>query len=300
MFGSVRTFAAGDRKTIKFFDENGRQIKIITAETGKKIILPGKVSAKGTTMLGWSSEQGETVDPEYKVGEVMQVFTSKRLYAVVFNRGREPDLKSSQINRQRAEALKHFDRIIFVGDSRIYNMQKALNYEFGDAVTNKVYFVAESQMGLSWFKTEGLRQLNRLVKKNTAVIFNLGVNDMKNIDYYLSYMKKTGKNLKNRGCTLFYMSVNPVNRENSKAVGRPGKSEKELLRFNARIQNELCSGEVFTYIDCFSFLMEKGYGTLATGNLTNPDGTDDGLHYTMKTYKRIYNFCLAEVASQKW
>ncbi|MFR5150771.1 MAG: hypothetical protein ACLTER_15645 [Ruminococcus sp.] len=40
-----------------------------------------------------------------------------------------------------------------------------------------------------------------------------------------------------------------------------------------------------------SYLMENGYGTNISGTGVDlPD--DDGLHYTTKTYKRIFKYCL--------
>ena len=37
------------------------------------------------------------------------------------------------------------------------------------------------------------------------------------------------------------------------------------------------------YIDCYSYLVKKGYST------------HDGLHYTASTYKKIYNFVVSKV-----
>ena len=41
----------------------------------------------------------------------------------------------------------------------------------------------------------------------------------------------------------------------------------------------------------YSVLMKKGYGTNASYNGTDAD-SDDGLHYTTKTFKRIYYYCI--------
>lgn len=37
--------------------------------------------------------------------------------------------------------------------------------------------------------------------------------------------------------------------------------------------------------------MRTGYGTV----FNTGDGTDDGVHYTPKTYKRIFTFCLNNI-----
>ncbi|EJW99596.1 hypothetical protein EVA_12298 [gut metagenome] len=40
--------------------------------------------------------------------------------------------------------------------------------------------------------------------------------------------------------------------------------------------------------------MENGFGTDASYSGTDL-GKDDGLHYTTKTYKRIYNYCIRAI-----
>ncbi len=62
------------------------------------------------------------------------------------------------------------------------------------------------------------------MKKNTqkiAVVFNHGINDLRDINgkqdlndrlsQYVSYMKKLGTKLSMKNCSLYYMSVNPIN-----------------------------------------------------------------------------------------
>ena len=46
-----------------------------------------------------------------------------------------------------------------------------------------------------------------------------------------------------------------------------------------------------TILDVYSYLMRTGYGTVSNTG----DGTDDGVHYTPKTYKRIFTFCLNNI-----
>ena len=59
--------------------------------------------------------------------------------------------------------------------------------------------------------------------------------------------------------------------------------------FNSGLAGEL--GSQYHYIDVYSYLMRTGYGTVSNTG----DGTDDGVHYTPKTYKRIFTFCLNNI-----
>ena len=48
-----------------------------------------------------------------------------------------------------------YDRIYFVGDSRMVDTKLAL----GGSVPSNVQFVAKGQQGLSWFKSTGYKEL---------------------------------------------------------------------------------------------------------------------------------------------
>lgn len=64
---------------------------------------------------------------------------------------------------------------------------------------------------------------------------------------------------------------------------------EDVRTFNSGLAGEL--GSQYHYIDVYSYLMRTGYGTVSNTG----DGTDDGVHYTPKTYKRIFTFCLNNI-----
>ena len=64
---------------------------------------------------------------------------------------------------------------------------------------------------------------------------------------------------------------------------------EDIRTFNSGLAGEL--GSQYHYIDVYSYLMRTGYGTVSNTG----DGTDDGVHYTPKTYKRIFTFCLNNI-----
>ena len=100
-------------------------------------------------------------------------------------------------------------------------------------------------------------------------------------------MKKLGTKLSMKNCSLYYMSVNPIN------GGEKGSTQnrkcEDVRTFNSGLAGEL--GSQYHYIDVYSYLMRTGYGTVSNTG----DGTDDGVHYTPKTYKRIFTFCLNNI-----
>lgn len=184
-------------------------------------------------------------------------------------------------------------------------MENTLNVQFGTELTQGVKFISQEGGGLSWLQETGYTQIMQAVgegstsilDKPTAVIFNLGINDYGSISSYISYMQELGSELKAKGCKLYYMSLNPVNNKLIQASGKPSRPEASIRNFNASIKSSLCTGGMYTYIDTYSYLMRTGYGTDAS--TTGVDiGIDDGLHYTSKTYKRIYQYCMQTLNSR--
>ena len=72
-------------------------------------------------------------------------------------------------------------------------------------------------------------------------------------------------------------------------MGKMHRKEEVIRRFNSVVSSGT-SGN-YTYIDAYSFLLQNGYST-DIGGAGSDYGVDDGLHYTTKTYKRIFKYCL--------
>ena len=264
-------------------------------KSGGSVILPVEVNKRGYTFLGWSTVPGQTCNPMYQAYQKIQVTKNIHLYPVKYKWNQEPDIYAGGL----ADSVEKYDKIIFVGDSRTYFMQKTLLREYGKDAVAKVSFVCKTGEGLSWFETAGERvmrsEIARLQSdsdKPVAVIFNLGVNDLSShnsgngVDYkgeanaYLARMNTLAEELES-DCRLFYMSVNPVN-----TAMKPTRKEAQLRYFNDRLQSRL--NKRFQWIDTYKYLMKNGYSTYNEfkGNI------DDGVHYSTCTYKRIYKYCM--------
>ena len=264
-------------------------------KSGGSVILPVEVNKRGYTFLGWSTVPGQTCNPMYQAYQKIQVTKNIHLYPVKYKWNQEPDIYAGGL----ADSVEKYDKIIFVGDSRTYFMQKTLLQEYGKDAVAKVSFVCKTGEGLSWFETAGERvmrsEIARLQSdsdKPVAVIFNLGVNDLSShnsgngvaykgeANAYLARMNTLAEELES-DCRLFYMSVNPVN-----TAMKPTRKEAQLRYFNDRLQSRL--NKRFQWIDTYKYLMKNGYSTYNEfkGNI------DDGVHYSTRTYKRIYKYCM--------
>lgn len=295
------TFYGVYQKTCKVYlrTKGGKLWKTVEVAKGSYYELPGVRNKNGYTMMGWSTKKGQSKNAKYEVGEKVKVSKNITLYSVLFVRSKETDYSGLQLQKITAGLTSKYKQVIFVGDSRTVLMERTLVKCGYTASTDKVSFIAKKGEGLAWLKETGYNQLlnkvgnkNSLNEKPTAVIFNLGVNDLGNLSKYVSYMKQIAPELEKRGCKLYYMSVNPVNNESLKYWGKKERAEAKVRNFNTTIKSKLCgkNGD-YTFINSYAYLMKYGFGTNA-GNAGYDVEKDDGLHYTVKTYKRIFRYCI--------
>ena len=284
-----------------------------TIEKGGSFTLPSaentynELKTEGYIFMGWSTKANVVItstNPQkvtYEAGEVLNSLNSTvHLYQVVFKRSTERSLLSDQIAKLDTDKYR---KVILVGDSRTVRMYQTLRTQNCVANLNGVSFVASSGQGLSWLKSsDPSTGYNKLVKEvkaagadashPVAIVFNLGINDMDCISQYITYLKQIAPELQAMNCKLFYMSLNPINSVMIDKKGLVHRDEAQVRNFNAQIRSML--GSVYTYIDTYSWLMQTGYST-DSGEYGQNSGIDDGLHYTVNTYKRIFDKCISTV-----
>lgn len=159
--------------------------------------------------------------------------------------------------------------IIFIGDSRTVGMNNTVNI---DSVENQ-WVVAKVGMGYNWLISDGWVQAQQIMYDNTQIgnwkiIFNLGVNDLGNIDKYKDFYLEN-----NDRYDIAVVSVNPTVDEYN------GVQCSDIEKFNEEI-TEIPDIE---YIDTYDELVQTGYNA------------PDGLHYDSKTYNKIYSIIMNEV-----
>lgn len=276
---------------VTLYKESGDFYRSTTMAKGSVYTLPCVRNAAGYTFMGWSDKPKQSVNPQYEPEMEITVEEDMDLYAVVFRKSDEPDLPADKLPQWNNYKYK---RVVFVGDSRTAYMENALKN--AGARTEGIEFISKVGGGLDWFKTVAYPKLYSIVKnetasilaKPTAVVINLGINDLENQNGYVLYMNSIAKELKKHNCELFFMSLNPVNRSMLKGAGKKDRSEAKVRLFNNALRSAL--GAQYSYIDTYSKLKKEGYGFDSSS--TGTGGNDDGLHYTAKTYKRIFTYCM--------
>ena len=154
------------------------------------------------------------------------------------------------------------NNIIFVGDSRTVGMKAAVGGE-NDS------WSCESGMGLSWMRSTGIPNIESSLKSGTALVILMGVNDLYQVNNYISYMNENVSTWTEKGAKVYFVSVNPTN-------GSYNSRNDDINSFNKKIKANLSAS--IKYIDSNSYLKSSGFSTT------------DGLHYTNDTYKKIYKY----------
>ena len=177
----------------------------------------------------------------------------------------DTQLQAFQALAAAEEELVTGPEIIFVGDSRFVQMHNAVG-------GGEYVWIAKSSQGYKWFASEAVPQIDAAVGRGTKIIINLGVNDVANVNAYAELVNRKAAEWTEKGATVYYSSVNPV--ENGKYV-----TKSMVSSFNKKLQSRL-SPQVH-WIDSYSYLQGTGY------TLT------DGLHFSKGTYKNLYQYYLS-------
>jgi hypothetical protein len=276
---------------------------------GSNVTIYGRVNPSGYTLLGWFASPGQTKNPTYLVRDRITVNKSIKLYAVMFPHSAEKDYTASELESLRKKSnVTKYSKVIFVGDSRTYQLERTMQTQFSNSVYSGISFVDLCGSGITWIEPGGAGYKKLMAEvgnggtknKPVAVIFNHGVNDISvadrsHVKEYIPYMKKLAAVLQKKNCKLFYMSVNPCNNDIciARKISRL-RPENTIRDFNSKIKSGLCGvGGEYTYIDTYSWLMKSGYSMNSASGVDT--GYDDGVHYTTKTYKRIYAYCLSKI-----
>ena len=161
---------------------------------------------------------------------------------------------------------------IFVGDSRTEGIRLAI------APSNTKY-IAKVSMGYSWLVSTAGPELKGYLNQNpdVSVVLALGVNDLGNIQNYISYYKSL---IKKYPKTKFYVeAVTPVNEGVEAAHGYTVKN-KQITSFNKKMRAAVGKSR---FINTYTYLKNSGFQT------------SDGVHYTSDVYRKLYNFITGKI-----
>ncbi|MCQ2515540.1 MAG: SGNH/GDSL hydrolase family protein [Saccharofermentans sp.] len=145
-----------------------------------------------------------------------------------------------------------FSTFLFVGDSRTVGM----------ATYVPMNTIAEVGVGYN-FLMQHRSEILRM--ENMNIVFNLGVNDLTNLDNYIEFFQSLPEEFTWNN-NLYVVSVNPCS-------GEYAYKNDEINYFNVQLSDSLPS--LVRYIDTNSYLTEVGFES------------PDGLHYSASTYQTI-------------
>ena len=180
-------------------------------------------------------------------------------------------ISGSSAGSRKCSAEEVENRLLYVGDSRTVGMQSSIENE-------NVNYIAEVGKGYEWFNSTALVNIeSKLQEKPDAVIvLSLGVNDLYNIDNYISaYKALIAKDPNNN---FYVLSVNPVDESKTVANGYTVTND-DIEAFNKKLADNFPNN----YIDSYSSLSNIG--------------TNDGLHYDNETYKTLNGIITSNISS---
>lgn len=181
-----------------------------------------------------------------------------------------------------ATTSSNANKVIFLGDSRTVQMYAHLvgswsnaNYSSGGVhVVGNDVFVAQGAQGLKWMQSTGIPEATHYFGPGSALVILMGVNDLSNIEKYISYLNSNVNSWVGTGTKVYFVSVNPCD-------GSRSSMNSRISDFNMKLSSRLPNG--VTWIDTNGYLMSSGYTTT------------DGLHYNKDTSYKIYNYIKSKV-----
>ena len=172
------------------------------------------------------------------------------------------DPSQAALAQAAAQAAVPAAGLVFIGDSRFVQMEEAVG-------ENPFIWIAENSKGLDWFEEKGAPRADAVIGAGTKVLINLGVNDVRNADRYVSYFNQKAAEWTLRGAVVYYASVNPV-------WTNPYVTKEQVEAFNQKLRTELAP--CIIWLDSYSWIQAAGMRIV------------DGLHYDETTYRNLYAF----------
>lgn len=129
-------------------------------------------------------------------------------------------------------------------------------------------------MGYVWLRDTAVKAVDEQIQGNEDLFFWLGVNDLDNIDNYISLLNEKIPQWKQKGVRVHILAVGPVEIPDEYA------DNKTIKAFNKKMKAQIAGAD---FIDLYSWLTTQGYKTA------------DGTHYDRETCMKIYNYIMSQV-----
>ncbi len=208
------------------------------------------------------------------IGASLLTWTSPN---VKLNSSPKPDVENNKssfniyANENNEEYIIEYapSQFCFIGDSRFVGIQ--------NSVETDATFIAETSRGLAWFNKTAIKEYESKKDKIETVIIALGINDIGNIEDYISTLNQFAENNSNK--RLFYVNIGPVDETKYKKI-----SNETIVQFNEQIKNGL--SDKWVVLDQYAFLQSVDLNS------------HDGLHYGNETSQKIFDWILETTNKQ--
>lgn len=264
-------------QSIYFVDKKGYRVTGFKKYKKNTYYLDGK----GRLVLGWKTIGGRRYYFSEETGAMAVGWSTvkKKQYYFSDTGEMQKDMWIGGRLLGKKGVLQKAKRI-FVGDSRTVGLQRAVG-------TDTDEYIAKWGQGYEWFVQTGRPRLEKLLKQYpySAVILNLGINDMANVESYVREYQELF--LEYPKARFYFMSLNPVEETFLKASGYSGRDNASIEIFNDRMH------QVFGayYLDTYRWMIDREYVL----DLPQGHGTVDGLHYIDIVYQMLYSYAAANV-----
>jgi len=179
-----------------------------------------------------------------------------------------------------------YEKIIIIGDSRMELIENKKDYT--KKLPTNMEIIAKSSKEIKWFNNHGIYELSKLISKNsqnTAVVINMGVNDLQFYEKHNSINSQYIQSLKTLtkmfpDVKFYFLSVNPVNENIINEYFKNNKRNNDDIEiFNKKIETFIKSekNNNLNYCDSYNNIHFN---------------TKDGLHYTKNTNEKIIDYII--------
>ena len=187
------------------------------------------------------------------------------------SKGGDVGYNNTKYNASAYTAAEAENLLIYMGDSRIVGMMSS--------ITNKsITYIAQSGAGYSWLVDSAIPELANKIEGKKFIVLAFGVNDLGNAANYLTKYQELKDTYPN--VNIYIMSINPVD-ESKEAENRYTVTNESIENFNETMKNSF--GE--NYIDVYAQIKDNFE-------------TEDGVHYTTETYKKIHEIVINYILSK--
>ena len=187
------------------------------------------------------------------------------------SKGGDVGYNNTKYNASAYTAAEAENLLIYMGDSRIVGMMSS--------ITNKsITYIAQSGAGYSWLVDSAIPELANKIEGKKFIVLAFGVNDLGNAANYLTKYQELKDTYPN--VNIYIMSVNPVD-EAKEAENGYTVTNESIENFNETMKNGF--GE--NYIDVYAQIKDNFE-------------TEDGVHYTTETYKKIHEIVINYILSK--